>query len=342
MVECPPIGPDGTPLDIVGVDSSIIQNPKAWVASGHVGGFSDPMVDCRATKNRYRLDHVMVYRPREVRMFTPATRSWRPARLDRQEDEGSAPRSPCGRALRGRRARTAVEDYAMIVAPDTKEQGTLTEPKQFNLMFQTTVGATGGPENVAYLRFETAQGIFLNYKNVLDTTRVKVPFGIAQIQKAFRNEVTPRNYIFRSREFEQMEMEWFCHPDDAEKWFKFWVDFRLNWWQSVGVKAANLVLRKHDQDELAHYAKCGAGTYDVEYRYPFSSGDGFGGWRASRTAQTSTSPNIKAQPHEALLLPGRYSRALPAPRHRARQRSHSGRTGASVRGIRRRREPSQP
>ena len=162
-------------------------------------------------------------------------------------------------------------------------------------MFQTTVGATGGPENVAYLRPETAQGIFLNYKNVLDTTRVKVPFGIAQIGKAFRNEVTPRNYIFRSREFEQMEMEWFCHPDDAEKWFKFWVDYPTQLVAERGRQSAdNLVLRKHDQDELAHYAKCGAGTYDVEYRYPFSGGDGFGGSRASRTAQTSTSPNIKS------------------------------------------------
>ena len=278
MVECPPIGPDGHPLDIVGLDSSIIQNPKTWVASGHVGGFSDPMVDCRATKGRYRLDHVMVYRPREGADVHPSYAF--------MEGQPESIAKKLKKALRGRDAADlfevvaledlAVADYAMIIGPDTKEMGSLTEPKQFNLMFETTVGATGGPENVAYLRPETAQGIFLNYKNVLDTSRVKVPFGIAQIGKAFRNEVTPRNFIFRSREFEQMEMEWFCHPDEAETWFDFWVNFRLNWWKSVGVRSENLILRKHDQDELAHYAKCGAGTYDVEYRYPFSGGDGFG------------------------------------------------------------------
>lgn len=278
MVECPPIGPDGRPLDIVGVDSSIIQNPKAWVASGHVGGFSDPMVDCRETKSRYRLDHVMVYRPREGADQYPSY-----AFMEGQPEQ---PLKKMKRALRGRDAEelfevVALEDlepseYAMIVAPDTKVQGSLTEPKQFNLMFQTTVGATGGSDNIAYLRPETAQGIFLNYKNVVDTSRVKVPFGIAQVGKAFRNEVTPRNYIFRSREFEQMEMEWFCHPDDAQKWFDYWVQARLDWWKSVGVSEERLRLRKHDDDELAHYSKEGAGTFDVEYAYPFSAGDGFG------------------------------------------------------------------
>jgi glycyl-tRNA synthetase len=165
--------------------------------------------------------------------------------------------------------------YARIVGPDTKKPGSLTMPRQFNLMFKTYVGATASEDNVAYLRPETAQGIFLNYKNVLDTSRVQVPFGIAQIGKAFRNEVTPRNFIFRSREFEQMEMEWFCHPDDAEKWFEYWSAARLAWWKAQGVAGDKLILRKHDQDELAHYAKEGAGTYDVEYRYPFGGG-GFG------------------------------------------------------------------
>jgi glycyl-tRNA synthetase len=142
-------------------------------------------------------------------------------------------------------------------------------------MFKTFVGATSGEDNVAYLRPETAQGIFLNYKNVLDTSRVQIPFGIAQIGKAFRNEVTPRNFIFRTREFEQMEMEFFCPPDQAEKWYEFWSQARLNWWIKQGLSADNLILRKHTQDELAHYAKEGAGTYDVEYRYPFS-GEGYG------------------------------------------------------------------
>lgn len=221
MVRCPPIGPDGVPLNIVGVDTSIIQNPKAWVASGHVGGFSDPMVDCRACKARFREDHVA---------------------------DSQCPRKPSKR-------------------PGEHGECDLTEPKEFNLMFQTFVGATSGEENVAYLRPETAQGIFLNYKSVLDTMRVKVPFGIAQIGKSFRNEVTPRNYIFRSREFEQMEMEFFCHPDDSQAWYEFWVDTRMKWWRSLGVESDALRRREHGSDELAHYSTVCA---DVEYRYPFT------------------------------------------------------------------------
>jgi len=160
------------------------------------------------------------------------------------------------------------------VGPDATEPGSLTEPREFNLMFKTFVGATSGEDNVAYLRPETAQGIFLNYKNVLDTSRVKMPFGIAQVGKSFRNEVTPRNFIFRSREFEQMEMEFFCSPDSAETWFEYWTQQRLNWWKSLGVRDENLILRKHGDDELAHYSKDGFGTYDIEYAYPFSEGFG--------------------------------------------------------------------
>ncbi len=276
MVECPPLGPDGAPLQIVGLDSSIIQNPRAWEASGHVGGFSDPMIDCRKTKARYRLDHVLVYRPREGADVHPSYAF--------VEGNPEGPLKKMKKALRGRPAADlfdvvpleGLSDFSRIIGPDTKEAGTLTAPRQFNLMFQTTVGATGGPENVAYLRPETAQGIFLNYKNVMDTSRVRMPFGIAQVGKAFRNEVTPRNYIFRSREFEQMEMEWFCHPDDAGEWFQYWSQARLDWWTSVGVARERLRLRTHDRDELAHYARDGEGTVDIEYAYPFSGGDGFG------------------------------------------------------------------
>jgi glycyl-tRNA synthetase len=278
MVECPPIGPDGKVLDIVGLDSSIIQNPKAWVASGHVGGFSDPMVDCRESKRRYRADHILVWRPKEGADLHPS--------FAYLEGHPEGPLKKMKRALRGAAPEDLFEtvsyldlsetERATVVGPDAKEAGSLTEPRAFNLMFKTYVGATGGEENVAYLRPETAQGIFLNYKNVLDTTRVKMPFGIAQIGKAFRNEVTPRNYIFRSREFEQMEMEFFCHPNEAAKWFEFWTHWRLNWWKSLGIREENLVLRKHDAKELAHYAKEGEGTYDIEYAYPFSGGDGFG------------------------------------------------------------------
>jgi glycyl-tRNA synthetase len=162
-------------------------------------------------------------------------------------------------------------DYANILGPDAKTPGTLTEPKQFNLMFHTFVGATAGDENKAYLRPETAQGIFLNFKNVLDSSRVRVPFGIAQIGKAFRNEVTPRNFIFRSREFEQMEMEWFCHPKEAKMWRDFWFTERQKFWRSIGLSSDNIQMRDHDKDELSHYAKEGYGTADIEYRFPFTA-----------------------------------------------------------------------
>jgi len=273
MVRCPPIGPDGEPLSIVGVDTSIIQNPRAWEASGHVGGFSDPMVDCRETKNRYRADHVKVFRHKTnaaLPMFAflegepePALKKVRKVKNSTEEDFEELPLS------------AVLADLARIIGPDAATAGTLTEPRQFNLMFKTYVGAIQDESSVAYLRPETAQGIFLNFKNVVDTTRVRIPFGIAQIGKAFRNEVTPRNFIFRSREFEQMEMEWFCHPDTAVLWHEFWCKERTKFWQDLGLSSANLNLRAHDRDELAHYAKEGVGTFDIEYRFPFSA-PGFG------------------------------------------------------------------
>ncbi|HHN77224.1 MAG TPA: glycine--tRNA ligase, partial [Phycisphaerales bacterium] len=166
--------------------------------------------------------------------------------------------------------------YVEIPCPNCNQKGTLTRPRAFNLMFPTVIGATGDIEDdKAYLRPETAQGIFINFKNVVDTTRVGVPFGIAQTGKAFRNEVTPRNFTFRSREFEQMEIEFFCHPDDTADWYAFWRDWRMKWWQGLGLAGDNLQLREHDRDELAHYAKEGAGTSDIEYRFPFTA-PGFG------------------------------------------------------------------
>ena len=158
-----------------------------------------------------------------------------------------------------------------IPSPFTQKAGFLTEPRAFNLMFDTIPGAIRDEANKAYLRPETAQGIFINFKNVVDTTRVAIPFGIAQTGKAFRNEVTPRNFTFRSREFEQMEIEFFCHEDDAKAWYAFWRDWRMQWWQDLGLAGENLIMREHDKDELAHYAKEGAGTADVEYRFPFTA-----------------------------------------------------------------------
>ena len=275
MVRCPPAGPDGEALSIVGLDSSIIQNPRAWEASGHVGGFNDPMVDCRESKARYRHDHLLVFRHKsdaDVPMF--AFLEGEPAPALKRMKKLAKGRSPDDFETV---AMTELGDDALprIVGPDANKPGSLTEPRQFNLMFKTYVGAVQDEDSVAYLRPETAQGIFLNFKNVVDTSRVKVPFGIAQIGKAFRNEVTPRNYIFRSREFEQMEMEWFCHGDEAEKWHSFWCDTRARWWQSIGLQSDNLLMRPHGQDELAHYAKEGQGTFDVEYRFPFTA-PGFG------------------------------------------------------------------
>jgi len=159
-----------------------------------------------------------------------------------------------------------------IVSPFTGKAGSLTEPRMFNLMFETHTGAIHDDDSKAYLRPETAQGIFINFKNVVDTMRVRVPFGIAQIGKAFRNEVTPRNFTFRSREFEQMEVEFFCHPDQKSGWYEFWRDWRMTWWESIGLAGENLQLREHEQDELSHYS---AATSDIEYRFPFTA-PGFG------------------------------------------------------------------
>jgi len=202
-----------------------MMHPEVWVASGHVGGFSDPMVDCRKCKARFRADHLA---------------------------EMACPEKPSKKA-------------------GQHEACDLTEPREFNLMFETFVGAVRDEDARTYLRPETAQGIFTQFWNVVDTSRVKVPFGIAQVGKAFRNEVTPRNFTFRSREFEQMEIEFFIHPSEAEDWYRYWRHQRLEWWQSVGLEGDNLILREHDKAELAHYAKEGAGTCDVEYRFPFTA-----------------------------------------------------------------------
>jgi len=295
LVECPPIGPDGEPVQIVGLDSAIIQNPKTWEASGHVGGFNDPMVDCTETKKRYRADHLYVY------LITSADPQFGVSTIiseelqaeafgrDLSEPEkratvrntlGSAARKQLDRLGKDlafsytlkRGDRLTSEERAVTIGPDASKPGTLTEAREFNLMFETYVGAIRNEDAKAYLRPETAQGIFLNYKNVLDTMRVKVPFGVAQVGKAFRNEVTPRNYIFRSREFEQMEMEWFCAPDEAAKWYEFWKHKRMEWWLSLGINPDNLRYRDHDDDELAHYSKM---CVDVEYKYPFTA-PGFG------------------------------------------------------------------
>jgi glycyl-tRNA synthetase len=205
--------------DIVALDSAIILNPRVWEASGHVSGFTDPLVDCRTCKLRFRADKL--------------------------ED------AQCGRKPSKH--------------PGEHTECDLTEARQFNLMFQTHVGALEGEGSLAYLRPETAQGIFINFKNVLQIARRKPPFGIAQIGKSFRNEITPGNFLFRVREFEQMEMEFFVPPDDAEKWHRYWIDERMRWYLEYGLRGSRLRERVHGPEERSHYSLA---TSDIEYLYP--------------------------------------------------------------------------
>ena len=300
-VTCPPIGPDGDPLSIVGLDSSIIQNPKTWEASGHLAGFADPMQKCKGCGHFVRADHlwdilttqsewfeslVQVFASDAARIDTDALIEWARRKGKKQAPNlalvknaevtlswlatrvNGQPESPPDIQEIVRHLATEQLNQTGLQDPCPRCGGALDEPKPFKLMFESYAGLTQDEASKVYLRPETAQGIFLNYKNVLDTMRVKLPFGIAQIGKSFRNEVTPRNFIFRSREFEQMEMEWFCPPEDALKWYDFWKHERMKWWRSLGVAESNLVFRDHADDELAHYSKA---CVDVEYLYPFTA-----------------------------------------------------------------------
>lgn len=277
MVRNPPPGPDGREVAMVGVDCSIIMNPEVWVASGHVGGFSDPMVDCKESKRRYRADQMeLIPLPEGVEPpFLFAFLKGDADSLKAAAKKAEKAAKKAGKRFDGASVPTIsllavatdAAKRALIVGPDVEEPGTLMEPRQFNLMFQTYVGAVLDPSSIAYLRPETAQGIFANFKNVLDSSRLKVPFGIAQIGKAFRNEINPRNYTFRSREFEQMEIEFFCHPAESMKWYQWWRDVRINWYSRLGIKSERLKPREQDKDELAFYS---IGTTDIEYLFPFS------------------------------------------------------------------------
>jgi glycyl-tRNA synthetase len=281
MVDCPPIGPDGSPVSIVGVDTSIIQHPKTWEASGHVGGFADLMVDCRETKLRYRADHIIcvdvLY---EKNGATKQLAGWLSA-LEGDEAETAITKKAKkliqkagGGEMLSFDVSKAInfttltpQQQAKVIGPDAENPGTLTEPRAFNLMFHSYVGVFQNEESKVYLRPETAQGIFLQYKNVLDTSRVRPPFGIAQVGKSFRNEVTPRNFIFRTREFEQMEMEFFVPPEDGMKWYEFWAAERIRWWKEQGIVSANLFRHDIGDGDRAFYS---AATADIEYKYPFT------------------------------------------------------------------------
>ncbi len=269
--------------DMVGIDCSIIMNPKVWEASGHVGGFSDPMVDCRETKERYRADQLHVFRydlaaisEGRVQIFAVALTGGtvddaRGSLSDRMTNLSRKGHLPI--KLKDLPEPEVVEflsvpvaDRDGIVGPSATKPGTLTEPRNFNLMFESHAGAIADEANKVYLRPETAQGIFVNFKNVVDTGRVKIPFGIGQIGKSFRNEINPRNFIFRSREFEQMEIEFFCRPDEAAEWYAYWRKTRFQWYIDHGIKSDKLRLRDHDPDELAFYSTA---TADIEYEFPF-------------------------------------------------------------------------
>jgi len=231
----------------VGLDTAILMNPDAWVASGHVGGFNDPLIDCRECKERFRADSLIEsYTAKKEMALDVNAMSMEEMEKFIQEHDIHCP--SCGNR-------------------------NFTGIRQFNLMFKTYQGVTRENQNGIYLRPETAQGIFINFKNVLRSTRSKMPMGIGQIGKSFRNEITPGNFIFRTREFEQMELEFFCHPKEEMEWFHYWKDFCKNWLLSLGLKEVNVKMRDHSEDELSHYSNA---TTDIEYKFPFGWGELWG------------------------------------------------------------------
>ncbi len=226
----------------VGLDSAILMNPQTWVASGHLGGFSDPLMDCKECKTRHRADNL-------IEDFDGTNvAGWTNSQMTDYIKEKNIPCPDCGKH-------------------------NFTDIRQFNLMFKTFQGVTEDSKNEIYLRPETAQGIFVNFANIQRTTRRKVPFGVAQIGKSFRNEITPGNFIFRVREFEQMELEFFCKPGTDLEWFNYWRAYCRDWLYSLGMKEENLRLRDHDADELCFYSKA---TTDFEYLFPFGWGELWG------------------------------------------------------------------
>ncbi|TWT31726.1 Glycine--tRNA ligase [Blastopirellula retiformator] len=268
------------PYEMTGLDCTIIMHPQVWKCSGHYDLFHDYMVDCRQSKKRYRHDQVVgrwVEAKGQKIFATAGSDSDQPeADIERHALKFFGLRTKQADQLKWDGAMvslTTVDDFSQVLGPDAKELGTLTEPREYNLMFKTIVGALGGEENAAFLRPETAQGIFVNFKNVVDSSRVRVPFGIAQVGKSFRNEITPRNFTFRSREFEQMEIEFFCHPDASPQWYTYWRNRRFQWYIDMGLSGDKLRLREHDPDELSHYS---TGTADVEYAFPFLPAGEFG------------------------------------------------------------------
>ena len=233
--------------DIVGLDAAILMNPETWVASGHLSGFSDPLIDCKECKTRHRADKLIEEWAHENKQDIIAD-GWTDEQMVKFIEDNKIPCPNCGKT-------------------------NFTSIRKFNLMFKTFQGVTEDSTATVYLRPETAQGIFVDFKNVLRTTRKKMPMGIAQIGKAFRNEITPGNFTFRTREFEQMELEFFCKPGTDLEWFKYWKEFCKNWLLSLGMKKENIRLRDHSKEELVFYSKA---TTDIEFNFPFGWGELWG------------------------------------------------------------------
>ena len=231
----------------VGMDAAILMNPQVWVASGHVGGFSDPLMDCKACKARFRADKLIEDYAQEHSLDVRPD-GWSNAQMEEYIEKEGIACPECG-----------AKQFTGI--------------RKFNLMFKTFQGVTEDSSAEIYLRPETAQGIFVNFKNVQRTTRKKIPFGIAQVGKSFRNEITPGNFIFRIREFEQMELEFFCEPGTDLEWYEYWKAFCKNWLLALGMKEESIKMREHEKEELSHYSK---GTTDIEFLFPFGWGELWG------------------------------------------------------------------
>lgn len=223
--------------EIVGLDSSILMNPKVWEASGHVQSFTDPLVDCKSCKKRFRADHLI-------------------ESVETEEEEAGL--------ATAEEIKDLAEKLKGMKCPECG--GELTPPRQFNLLMKTYLGVLEDVKKPTYLRGETCQGIYVDFELIRESMRMKLPFGIAQIGKAFRNEITPGNFIFRTREFEQLEMQFFVDPKEADRWFDYWLEQRMNWYLNLGIKKKNLRFREHRKNELAHYAKK---AVDIEYHTPF-------------------------------------------------------------------------
>ncbi len=303
-------GPSGERVRNLPLETCIIQHPKVWEASGHLAGFADPMRKCPGCGHFVRADQYWETLAQWSEWFNSMLQEFEPSQVEIQYPVITSERLLKWARGKGRRAApnlALVKDPEVVLSflatrvngqpgapPDVKEivnyVGTaqlhatglqdpcprcgapLGPPAAFKLMFESWAGMTQTEENKVYLRPETAQGIFIQFKNVCDSTRVKIPFGIGNTGRSFRNEITPRHLTFRSREFEQAELEFFCHPSESQQWYAFWRDFRMEWWRSLGLASDNLQLREHEKDELSHYS---CGTSDIEYRFPFTA-PGFG------------------------------------------------------------------